>query len=32
MQNTVRWCSDHLDGAVVRRFGGTPSQTKVMRM
>ena len=30
MQNTVRWSSDRLDGAVVGSFWGTPSQTKVM--
>ena len=32
MQNTVGWRSDKLDGAVVGRFLGTPSQTKVMQM
>jgi hypothetical protein len=32
MQNSVRWHSDQLDGAVVGSFWGTPSQTKVMRM
>ena len=30
MQNTVRWRSDRLDGAVVGSLWGTPSQTKVM--
>ena len=29
MQNTVRRRSDQLDGAAVRSFCGTPSQTKV---
>ena len=24
MQNTIRWCSDWLDGAVARSFLGTP--------
>ena len=29
MQNTVRWRSDQLDGAVVARCLGTPGPTKV---
>ena len=29
IQNTVRWRSDRLDGAVVARCLGTPGQTKV---
>ena len=29
MENTVRWHSDRLDGAVVVRCLGTPGQTKV---
>ena len=29
MQNTVRWRSDRLDGAVVTHCLGTPGQTKV---
>ena len=32
MQNTVRWRSDRLDGAVVGRFLGTPSQMRVMQI
>ena len=31
MQNTIRWCFDPLDGAVVGSFLETPSQTKVMQ-
>ena len=29
VQNTIRWRSDQLDGAVVLHFLGTPGQTKV---
>ena len=29
IQNTVRWRSDRLDGAVVQHCLGTPGQTKV---
>ena len=29
IQNTVRWCSNRLDGAVVVHCLGTPGQTKV---
>ena len=29
MQNTVRWCSDWLDGAIVVLCLGIPGQTKV---
>ena len=29
IQNTVRWRSDQVDGAVVTRYLGTPGQTKV---
>ena len=32
MQNTNRWRSDLLDGAVVGCFLGNPGQTKVMQM
>ena len=31
MQNTVRWRFNQLDGVVVRRFLGTPGQTKVSK-
>ena len=32
MQNTVRWRSDRLDGAVVGCFQGIPGKRKVIQM